>query len=432
MIEPATELTLDIEKVAIGGRMIARHDGRVVLVAGVIPGERVRARIERVQRDVIYATVTEVLRAHPARRSPGRDPACGGMTMSHVTPEHQRALKADMVADAFARIGRLALGTEVPVAASPDDAYRMRARVHLRGGLLGSFREGSHEICEVGQTGQLSEPCLAALAALAETCARRGVTHVDAIDLAENLDGRQRVVNLEQPEDPALTARLLADLSMIDGVTGVTRTTRRGGVPRAHGGRPWVEDPLAAFIGDRGHVAADVLLRRQPTAFFQANRFLTPVLAQQVTEALIDGPVLDLYTGVGLFALCAAAAGHEPVVAVEGDAVSVADLHENAKPFGRRVRVEHQPVEAYLRQARRARIETMIVDPPRTGMSKDALAGVIALEPPRVVYVSCDVATLARDAQRLVRSGYRLERLAGFDLFPNTPHVEVMGVFDRA
>jgi 23S rRNA (uracil1939-C5)-methyltransferase len=431
MIGPGTELTLDIEKVAIGGRMIARHDGRVVLVAGAIPGEQVQATVERVQRDVLHAVVTAVHRAHPARRSPGRDPACGGMTYSHVAPDHQRRLKREMIADAFARIGRLELAADVPVAPSPESAYRMRARVHVRGGRMGSFREGSHEICDVAQTGQLSGPCLAALAAVAETCARHGVTHVDAVDLAENLDGAQRVVNLEQPDDPALTPGLLADLSVIDGVTGVTRTTRRGGVPRAYGGRPWVADTLATFTGGQGD-DADALLRRHATAFFQANRFLTPFLAQRVTDALLDGPVLDLYSGAGLFALCAAARGHQPVVAIEGDAVSVSDLRENARPFARRVRVEHCPVEGYLQRARRAGVSTVIVDPPRTGMSKQAVAGVMAVAPSRIVYVSCDVATLARDAQRLVGSGYGLERLSAFDLFPNTPHVEVMAVFDRA
>jgi 23S rRNA (uracil1939-C5)-methyltransferase len=173
-------------------------------------------------------------------------------------------------------------------------------------------------------------------------------------------------------------------------------------------------------------------LRRQATAFFQANRFLTPALAQEVTATLLGGPVVDLYTGVGLFALSAAAAGHRPVTAVEGDPVSVADLDENARPFGQRVHVEHRPVEAYLGQARRSGVPTVIVDPPRTGMSKDALAGVIALSPRRIVYVSCDIATLARDAQRLVASGYRLGRVSAFDLFPNTPHVEALSVFERA
>jgi tRNA/tmRNA/rRNA uracil-C5-methylase (TrmA/RlmC/RlmD family) len=153
----------------------------------------------------------------------------------------------------------------------------------------------------------------------------------------------------------------------------------------------------------------------------------------------VAGPVIDLYGGVGLFGLALAAAGHGSITIVEGDSVSGADLARNAEPFGDRVRVERRSVEDFLAKAGVAGPQsrtgaapaTCIVDPPRTGMTKEALAGIIRLRPDRVVYVSCDVATLARDTRTLLDAGYSLASLTGIDLFPNTAHVESVALFAR-
>jgi 23S rRNA (uracil1939-C5)-methyltransferase len=138
--------------------------------------------------------------------------------------------------------------------------------------------------------------------------------------------------------------------------------------------------------------------------------------------------VLDLYAGVGLFSVAAAAAGRGPVVAVEGDRFSAADLRRNAE--GRDIEVHVGAVETFLDHARAA-TGTVIVDPPRTGMSKQAMAGVVRLRASRVVYVSCDIATLARDARVLLDAGYRIAGAQAFDLFPNTAHVETVIAFAR-
>jgi 23S rRNA (uracil1939-C5)-methyltransferase len=131
---------------------------------------------------------------------------------------------------------------------------------------------------------------------------------------------------------------------------------------------------------------------------------------------------------VGVFAVSAALARGVRVTAVEGDRVAAADLAANASAAGASLMAVHQAVEDFVR--RTPPVSTAIVDPPRTGMSRDALNGVVRLRPQRVIYVSCDVATLARDARRLVDAGYEIERIDAFDLFPNTPHVETVVVFD--
>jgi tRNA/tmRNA/rRNA uracil-C5-methylase (TrmA/RlmC/RlmD family) len=142
-----------------------------------------------------------------------------------------------------------------------------------------------------------------------------------------------------------------------------------------------------------------------------------------------------------LFGLSLAAAGVEDVTLVEGDPVSGDDLRANAEAFGTRVRVERCSVEAYVgRVPRRGATEvlsgpadraTVIVDPPRTGISRDALDGILHRTPSRIVYVSCDVATFARDTRRLLDSGYELGEVTGFDLFPNIAHVETVARFSR-
>jgi tRNA/tmRNA/rRNA uracil-C5-methylase (TrmA/RlmC/RlmD family) len=124
---------------------------------------------------------------------------------------------------------------------------------------------------------------------------------------------------------------------------------------------------------------------------------------------------------------------------VEGDRLAAEDLHANAATAGGQLTTAHQPVENFAawfprlmnRVSSTPGIETVIVDPPRTGMSREALDGLVPLHASRIVYVSCDVATLARDARRIVDGGYTITRADAFDLFPNTPHVETVVVFDR-
>lgn len=145
-----------------------------------------------------------------------------------------------------------------------------------------------------------------------------------------------------------------------------------------------------------------------------------------------SGPIVDLYAGVGLFGLSLAAAGAEDVTLVEGDQTSGADLKANAEPFVPRVRVERRSVESFLATPHLpAREATFIADPPRTGMSKEAMGGIARRMPARIVYVSCDIATLARDTRMLLDLGYELGDLIGFDLFPNTAPVETIATFSR-
>jgi 23S rRNA (uracil1939-C5)-methyltransferase len=431
MLSTGDILPLTIDKPAAGGRMIARADRLVVLVSGAIPGERVRAKIERVGKGVAYATAIDIEEPSGDRRAAGGDPLCGGCLYAHIAYPRQLELKALVIADAFARIGRIELPAAVHVAASPEDGYRMRARLHVRGRVIGFFREGTHEVCDVRQTRQLlpaTSDALDRLVAAAHSLALDGIRE---IELAENHDASQRVVYLDLAAGGHFVgaAPPFERLAATDGLTGLA-------APGAVHGDVYVTDTIA--IDDHPPIA----LRRHVLAFFQGNRYLINRLAAHVVAHVPrGGAVVDLYAGVGMFALAAAATRGTRVTAVEGDRLAAADLAANAAATNGAVDAVHQSVEAYLTGgARDVRPEadpegdgpTLIVDPPRTGLSREALDGICRQGAPRIVYVSCDVATLARDARRIVDSGYTLLQVDGFDLFPNTPHVETVTVFVRS
>lgn len=394
--------------------MIARHDGAVVFVTGAIPGEIVDAEIEKVQRGTVWARTREVLEPSPDRVA-AADGDCGGAVFAHIAYARQQQIKADIITDAFRRIGRITLASAVDVVASPPAGYRMRARLHVRGGRIGFFREGTHTLCDAAVTGQLRSDTIDVVRALEAALAPTADRAVSDIELSENIDASERAIHLELLPD-ADPSRLAA-LTRVDGVTGATCAHPENARTIELWGSPFVTDTIAGAT-----------LSRHARSFFQGNRFLTGTLVEHVLTLIEAGPVLDLYAGVGLFSLAAAAAGKGPVSAVEGDRFSSTDLKRNAQPYS--LTVKAAAVEDFLLRSRET-YATVIVDPPRTGMSKDAIAGIVKLKAPRLIYVSCDIATLARDARVLLDAGYRIESTRAFDLFPNTAHVETVMAFAR-
>lgn len=418
------EVPLTIEKPAAGGRMIARHEGQVVLVLGGIPGERVLARVERADRSLAFADVIDVPEPSPDRREAG-DLRCGGCSYAHIAYPRQLVLKADVIADAFRRLGRMTVPS-LAVAASPQREYRMRARLHVRSGRAGFFREGSHELCDAAGTAQLSDAAVAAGLAAIEVLASAG-SEAASVMISENIAADERALYVELAAPAGDLEASTAAAAAVPGVTGCTVRALNGATARA--GIPAVSDPLSALTGGR---AAAGSLQRRAESFFQANRFLLPSLVTAVMEQVPhDGEVLDLYAGVGLFSVSLAGAGRRAMIAVEGDRTSGADLLLNVGPFADAIAVSTTSVEEYLGRRRGRAAETIVIDPPRTGVSKVAMQAVARHGARRVIYVSCDPPTMARDARRLLDAGYTMTSLSAFDLFPNTPHVESLGVFDH-
>jgi tRNA/tmRNA/rRNA uracil-C5-methylase (TrmA/RlmC/RlmD family) len=384
LLAEGQQVTLDIEKVAAGGWTIGRHHGQVVLVRGAIPGERVTAWIERADRRVAYAAVRDVLDASPDRRAPAFDPLCGGGVFAHV------------------------------------------ARLHVRGGRVGFYREGTHQLCDAAPTGQLRSETIDAAVRLVGSLQARSRDSIASIAIAENLAADQRAAHLESMDAGELDESALAAAAEDAGLTGLSFRTAAGSLQTA--GDPAVSDSLEAISNRVKHPGE---VRRHAESFFQGNRFLLPSLVSAVLDAVsAAGHVVDLYAGVGLFSLAIAAAGAAEVTAVEGDRSSARDLRHNARAFAPRLHAKAVSVEEFLSTAKHTP-DACIVDPPRTGVSKPAMEAMLRRPAPRIVYVSCDPPTLARDARRLLDAGYALESIRAFDLFPNTAHVESLAVFGR-
>jgi 23S rRNA (uracil1939-C5)-methyltransferase len=417
-------LTLTVEKPAAGGRMIARHDGAVVLVAGAVPGEIVEAEIEKVRRGTAWARTARVLEASPDRVEVQGDWSCGGNVLAHVAYARQVQIKGEIVRDALARIGRMAPPGDIVVTPSPVEGYRMRARLHLINGCLGFFREGTHELCDAAATGQLLAATVDALRALESSLRPLARTRVIEVEVSENCAGDQRAVHLSLRDgsDPSR----LGSVPVIAGIRGISCGPEPGR-PRVMWGTPEVVDRIHIEAG-RPYT---ITITRHAHSFFQGNRFLLGPLVTAVVGEVGEGTVLDLYAGVGVFALAVASRGGSSVVAVEGDRAAAADLARNAARLGGTLVARHQSVESFLAGARVPRVRTVIVDPPRTGMTGEALHAALALQAERIVYVSCDVATFARDARTIVDQSYQLGSLRAFDLFPRTAHVELLAVFER-
>jgi 23S rRNA (uracil1939-C5)-methyltransferase len=469
MLTAGAQLELTLEKPVAGGRMLARHDGQVVLVAGAIPGERVRARIERVNKGMAFATTLAVIQPSSARREAVGDPLCGGTVYAHVAYAEQAAIKREVLRDALRHGGRIEWPGDLPVSSSPEHGYRMRARLHVRKGRVGFFREGTHDLCDCAGTGQLLPASIEAVRAFVDATPRAVRDAIDAIELTESIAADERVLHVlwapharvntlsldeiwqldriqaSSTTSSASTASTASTSSNESKVTGISCDDPSTGRARTISGQPWVSDPLDALVRPAASAATSTTrLRRHAASFFQANRYLVPDLVAAVHRAVSDGPIIDLYAGVGLFAITLAAlqrdalqrdADNARIVAVEGDPSSARDLAANAETLSGlgspHLQVEHSSVEHYLERLASTPLpssSTLIVDPPRTGMSKQALDGVLRARASRLVYVSCDVATLSRDLRRMIDAGYKLDHLEAFDLFPNTAHVESLAV----
>ncbi len=441
-----THLDLVVEKPAAGGRMIARHDGQVVLVAAAIPGERVRARVERVTKGVVYATTVEVLHASEDRRQAEGDWLCGGNVYGYIAYPRQLEIKAAVVTDAFARIARVtelplpdvvrgagasqapdasARPGRVPVTGSEQLGYRMRARLHVHRGRIGFYREGTHDLCDPALTGQLLPQTLDVIDRISRALYDERIAGVTSLELAENMAGDQRALHFEidRPADMTPVADRLATQA-----TGISYSGPFARVSSTVSGSSLVTDRVLIATAAGEHT---MTLQRDVRAFFQGNRYLLPTLVARVVALVEPGPVVDLYAGVGLFGVALAACGRTGITAVEGDRVSAQDLKANAAAHGSAIEAVREPVEAYLSRRTALPDATLVVDPPRTGMSREALGGVVAWCPRTILDVSCDPATLARDVRRLLDAGYALDHIEAFDLFPNTAHVETVARLRR-
>jgi 23S rRNA (uracil1939-C5)-methyltransferase len=404
------------ESPAHGGATIARDEGKVWLVNYALPGEVVEAEPRGKQGGVEVANTTQVLQASP-HRVDARCPhfgACGGCQWQHADYAHQLALKRQVVEEAWARVG-LRLPPDTPVFGM-DDPWRYRIRGEFEavptpaGWRFGLHRLRSHSVLPIDMCLIHELRIEQALPAFAQAANELGLTNL------------QNLLLTAEPSGPGLMWRL----------------RHKGREPK------WPRDAFAQRVGVLlpGQVLLDdamtlefwgLTFRVSSDTFVQTNYQQMLVLYQTALDMLASTEtdrVLDLYAGIGTLAV-AIARGAAGVTAVEENPHAVNLGRLNARINAAKVEYLPGKVETVLRQVRLGRHQAAILDPPRAGCEPAALAELLRLGPERLVYVSCEPSTHARDLIALVRGGYRIRRAAIVDMFPQTYHIETVALLER-
>jgi 23S rRNA (uracil1939-C5)-methyltransferase len=385
-----------IEKLVYGGAGLARREGQVVLVPFVLPGERVRVALERERGGVQHARLLEVLEPAAERIEP-RCPyfrRCGGCAYQHAGYDYQLQQKRVILEEVFRRVGKLELPS-VEIVSGPPFEYRNRGQFHLESGRIGYFAHGSHRLCAVEGCPIASPKLNGALGALVELLGEpRFPQFVKSLEVFTN----EAEVQLNVLETGRPVARRFFDwcAERIPGLAGGALDYRVG--------------------GDQFRVSGG--------SFFQVNRFLIEVLVERALAGAEGETAVDLYAGVGLFSL-ALARRFRRVLAVESSGAAVRDLEFNVARAGLPVAVRQASAELFL-LGLAARPDFVLADPPRAGLGKQVVRELLRLAPLRLVIVSCDPATLARDVAGLIAGGYAIERLTLIDLFPQTAQIETV------
>lgn len=445
MLQEGQSHTVTVEGCASEGQGVARIGGQVVFVKGALPGETCRVLIEHVGHRAAWARLEELLTPSPDRLEPdcpyyGR---CGGCQTRHMTYSAELAFKAGKVRDALKRIGGVDPG-QVPIhGAAEPERYRNKVQFPCSPGpAIGYFQERTHRVIDI-------EDCLLTPAPTARL--RRAALdwmrahNVPAYDerthtgLVRHLYLRVSsagevlvclIVNgTSLPQEDALVAALRAAEPKLTGVIlGVNQRKTNvilGDRYRTLWGRDYLMDTLRGLT-----------FKLSVPSFFQVNRPQAEVLYGLAGDfAALTGTetLLDLYCGTGTIGLTMADRAKE-VIGVEVVAPAVADARENARRNGvanaRYLCADAAHAAAQLAN-QGVRPDVVVVDPPRKGLSPQVVDTLLEMAPKKIVYVSCDCATLARDV-KLLGQGYALTRTEAVDMFPRTHHVETVCLLGRS
>ncbi len=394
--EQSSAADVEIEKLVYGGEGLARVDGQVMLIPYVLPRERVSTSLERVKTGLLRGRVQEILQPAPERVVPRCEyfRNCGGCHYQHAEYAFQLEQKREILRETLRRLGGLTYEGEIRVVSGDPWNYRNRIQLHFRNGEAGFHKAGSHALCAIDHC-YISSPVLA-----------------DAI-------GKLQAA-AKEPQWPDF----LRSVELFTNETSVQLNIVDSMRPVEARFFEWCGSFLPSLgSGPLEYAAAGQRYRISRGSFFQVNRFLVDALVEEVMGDLQGARAVDLYAGVGLFSL-PLARRFANVQAVERGGAAFRDLEWNAGQDGGAVR----PVKASAEEFLRGLTETpdlIVADPPRAGLGNDATAELLRLKAPQLTLVSCDPATLARDAKKLLEA-YRIDRLTLVDLFPQTYHFEVV------
>jgi 23S rRNA (uracil1939-C5)-methyltransferase len=405
---PRKILTLKIDRPAYGGLYIARHEGKVVMIRGAaLPEETVEAVIEEEKRDFYTASVVKIITPSPRRIKPKCKfyGICGGCHLQHASYEDQVAVKEDILRDSLKRTAKIDISLSTPIMTDKPWNYRYRGQFKIKGGKIGFYRKKSRDLVEIDECPLMKD------------------------DINRSLETAKRLI-------AGMNAQEI-HISCGDNIIALLKFSERGkaGTPFDHIASAFLDSGFSGLMIETGR--GEILIYGQPyitlnlddlkytvsgLSFFQSNYELNQLLVSLIKETLrpFKGKrVLDLYAGAGNFSL--PLAGDAEVIAVEESPYAVEDGLRNVGINGTSncqfIRSSAEDFHA------RDKIDILILDPPRPGLTQRTINNVLATMPERIVYISCDPSTFSRDIKKL-SAIYDIESVRMVDLFPQTYHIE--------
>ena len=384
-------MDVKIEKIVPKGYGLAFAEELTLFVPLSAPGDRAKVRLDEVKGRTAFAEIQELIEPSPERAAPPCKyfGTCGGCDFQQFPYERQLSAKVEIIRDSLLRIGKIEL-SDIPIIPSPKELdYRTRAlwRVDSAERKMGYYKRNSHDVVDVD--------------------------HCPVLDPA--LDAALQRFRAEMND-----GRFWSDKAVVEAAVGT-------------------DGNVSVYSADLAEPAVDVTVETSgerftfdARTFFQANLSLVDELIRLATEGAKGHHALDLYCGVGLFAL-PLARSFEKVTGVESNERAIEYADRNATNAGL-VNIDFyaEPVGRFLYEAEVNDVDFVLLDPPRAGTEKNVIQRVIKMQPREVSFVACDPSILARDLRRLIDGGYTVDSLVALDLFPQTHHIETVARLTRS
>ena len=443
VVKPGEEIELNIEAINHQGQGVGRFKGMAVFVSAVVPGETVIARVTELKKSYALAQRVEILAASENRVQPRCQlfNTCGGSHLQHIEYGLQLELKRTLVEDSLKRIGKLTGVIVQPTIGMPDPwGYRNKAtfQVNLADDKikLGFFEEGSHDLVPAAQC-LLLDRQIRDVANIVEGLLEKyripvydwqtGSGLIRHVVIRKSWHSQKiMVVLVTSPEKSQELAALAREIRLLDpAIVSVVHNVNPGRGRQVFGSASQVLDGQN-YITDQ---ISELNFNISPTSFFQVNSLQTEVLYDKALEyaALIGTEtVLDVYCGIGTISLfLAQKAGRVYGFEVSAEAVEDAAANARANHIANVEFIAGKAEERLPRLVSQGvHPDVVVVDPPRQGIEKRALQAIADMAPIRIVYISCDPGTMARDVSFLSNGGYKVEAVQPVDMFPQTSHVE--------